>query len=164
MISKQDREFLKKLYFQQLSFEDFKQKFSFKSEVGNLLKIAAKAGDEELLELSIVFYYHAGFQDHLCEILSQLLVETWHKQHAEIARVLQFEVICSESIEYLLKAIENRYTYLFEQDDYYPFVRKCVNAIRSIGGKKGKMALESLTEGTSDMEIKKLAMNQLAKI
>ena len=163
MISILDRKLLKDLYLQKISFDQFCKESQLRGD-DNLIEIAVLKKDNELLEYLLSYYYYYGFDQCLCETVQDLLLADWHRQHEEIARILQFKMQCPESIGFLLEAIVKRYDYLFEQDDYYPFVRKCLNAIRSIGGVKAEIALQELKEGTSDEEIKKLAMSQLSKM
>lgn len=163
MISKTERGFLKSLYLRRITFDEFYEVSSLDGNT-NLLNVAVEQKDDELIEYLLVFYYHFGFSEKLCETLQYLMIADWHKQHSEIARILQFKLCCPDSIDYLAESINKRFSYLFEQDDYYPFVRKCLNAIRSVGGDNAKNVLEGIAAKANDQEIKDLAAHQLAKL
>ncbi|WMJ71956.1 hypothetical protein RCC89_02040 [Cytophagaceae bacterium ABcell3] len=99
----------------------------------------------------------------MCGQLQELITNDWHQQHAEIARIFQFKITCVNSIEPILESIKKQYSYLFDQDDFYPYVEKCVNAIRVIGNDKAKEALDALMRTSPDLEVRRLAKNQLTK-
>ena len=159
-IKQNQKEQLESLYLQKITLEEVNL-----GELANenLIAIARGEQDSELLEYALVYYYHAGFHQVHCSDLEALLVESWHNQHEEVARVLQLKVHCECSVESLSQAIANKYEYLFEQDDYYPFVRKCFFAMGSL---KTEHARKELVKYISDPDptIQDLAQEQLARL
>jgi hypothetical protein len=159
-ITQSQEEQLRSLYLQKLTFEEV--------DLGelaneNLFTIARSEGNKELLEYVLAYYYNAGFHEIYCSDLKALLVEGWHDQHAEIVRIIQFKIHCKCSIGPLSQAVENQYDYLFEQDDYYPFVRKCFFAIGSLKTEEAKNALRRYVSNP-DSIIRDLAQEQLSRL
>lgn len=159
-IKRNQKKQLELLYLQKITWEE--------ADLGelaseNLIAIARNGQDSELLEYVLVYYYHTGFHEIHCSDLEALIVEDWHNQHEEIARILQLKVSCKCSIEPLSQAIKNKYEYLFEQDDYYPFVRKCFFAIGSLKTEEAKNELKKYT-GDPDSIIRNLAQEQLSRL
>lgn len=159
-INQNQKEQLELLYLQKITLEEV--------DLGelvneNLIGIARSEQNSELLEYVLVYYYHAGFDEVHCSDLEALIVEGWHNQHEEIARIMQLKVHCKCSVEPLSQAIRNKYEYLFEQDDYYPFVRKCFFALGGLKTEKAKNELKKYT-GDPDSIIRNLAQEQLSRL
>lgn len=157
-INEVQKEQLKAVYLKNITFD----KISFAGlEKTNLLLMVQRQKDGKLLEYILVYYYYAGFKESHCSNLLKILLEDWHNQHEEIARIMQFKLNCPGSIAPLSQAIENRYGYLFEQDDYYyPFVRQCLYAIASLRSEEAKSELMKFVNNV-DPEIRVLAQTQL---
>jgi hypothetical protein len=163
MISTFEKGILRDLYLRRISFDQFCELSSLNGN-DDLIMLAVEQGDDELLEYLLIFYYHFGFHKKLCSTLQNLLIADWHKEHFEVARILQFKLSCPDSIGFMVKAIEKRFDYLFEQDDFYPFVSQCLHAIRIVGGDEAKNVFEEIIVNETDQEIKQLAAYQLAKM
>ncbi len=166
-MNNEEKNLCKQLYLQKISYDFFLEKYP--SQVTdqyllNELKSICLNQDAEGLGYILLLAAHHGYTDELGKALSETLIEGWHREHEDIARVMQFRTPVPDAIVYLSKAIEIKFDYLFEQDDYYPFVRKCLNAIRSIGTKNAQNALKEIVVRTRDQEIKRLAEYQLAKM
>ena len=160
VISQNQKEQLESLYLQKTTLEEVNL-----GELANenLIAIARVEQDSELLEYALVYYYHAGFHQDHCSDLEVLLVEGWHNQHEEIARIMQMKVHCECSVEPLSQAIVNKYEYLFEQGDYYPFVRKCFFAMGSLKTEKARKELVKYISDP-DSTIRDLAQEQLTRL
>lgn len=151
---------LKQLYLHKISFKDV---HLHNTQKENLFSMVKKQEDKTLLEYILAYYYHAGFNNGHCPALQELIVADWHDQHMEIARVMQLKICCQGSVRPLVKAIENKYEYLFYQGDYYSFVRQCFFAIGSLRTKEAKEKLAEYLDDT-DPKISELAQEQLSKL
>ena len=162
-----ERNLCEQLYLQRKPYHEFLKeypRFVNDDYLLNELNNAYEGRDAEALRYILVIASYHGYTNELGSVLSRFLLEGWHKEHEDITRVIQFKTPISEAVDILSAAIKTRFEYMFEQDDYYPFVRKCLNAIRSIGGENARNALEEIAANATDQEIKELAARQLAKI
>lgn len=162
----EEKNLCRQLYLQKMPYADFLQIYPTITEEYLLdeLNGVSESHDAEVLRNILLIGSYHGYTNEIGRVLSAFLTEDWHKEHEDIARVIQFRTPVPEAINNLSRAVSLRFNYLFEQDDYYPFVRKCLNAIRSIGSEEARTALETIIYETTDLEIKQLAEGQLAKM
>jgi len=127
------------------------------------LKALQISRDGEALDCLITLAYRIGFTDAIGRLLSKLLLENWHEEHEEIARILQFKVKIPESIDDMEQAMRLKFKYLIERDSYEPFVTKCMYAIADLNTEASKSKLSELA-GSDDPVIKKAAQYQLDRL
>lgn len=144
-MTEEDFFLLKMVYSQEISQDeliDCYPQFGRKDFIISSLKNIVEHKDNELFEYIMFFLFASeNFHKEMCGVFQRLVVEEWHRWHEDIARILQFKINCPDSVDYLIEAIDKKFDYLFKQDDYHPFVRKCINAIASI---KTDYAVEQL--------------------
>lgn len=128
------------------------------------LKALQISRDGEALDCLITLAYRIGFTDAIGRLLSKLLLENWHEEHEEIARILQFKVKIPESIDDMEQAMRLKFKYLIERDSYEPFVTKCMYAIADLNTEASKSKLSELAGSEDDPVIKKVAQYQLDRL
>jgi len=94
----------------------------------------------------------------LAPVLAELLLETWHHKHEDIARSLQ-NLCVPESADALASAALIKHEYL-EYNDSHALARKCVWALADIGTSRARRHLEELAR-TSDPEVAAYAQKRL---
>jgi len=128
------------------------------NELDDLLVNQDKESLDYLIILSCNFGVTKKIGLHLCEFLTV----DWHRQHEDLARLFQNKIHLPESIDFLVKAMILKFDYLFEQDDYEPFVTKCMYAIADLNTEASKSKLNELAE-SEDPIIKEAAQYQLER-
>lgn len=99
--------------------------------------------------------------DYFLESLNELVLYDWHKQHENIAELLQ-KIADEKSVEPLYKAIYLKLPYL-EWDDNFSFQKKCVRIIGKIGGENAVKILENLCN-EKNMIICEIAQRKLMQL
>jgi len=149
-----------------IDFPELERDFSATIDEGYLLNEltgVATSKDGEALECLIALAYRIGFTDSIGRLLSKLLIENWHEEHEEIARILQFKVKILESLDDLTKAIALKFDYMIERGNYEPFVIKCMHAIADLHTEASTSKLKELAN-SKDPIIKKAAQYQLERL
>lgn len=116
----------------------------------------------ELLEdyLALIFMYQVPF-NRFVSLLNELIVLDWHRQHENIALLLD-KACDASSIKALYDAAITPFEYL-EFDDNYALAVKCIWALGKIfrkGHHHAKEKLELLAQSTNDI-IRENAVKQL---
>jgi hypothetical protein len=137
----------------------YKGKFT-SADLATALQTALSAGDATAVE-SI---FHMGFTQDLFDgstvpVLCQYLTETWHRQHEDIARLLQ-GLKDPRSIQPLADAMHIHCDYWIDGGD--AFIRKCAYAIADIGTPEAKAKLQLLAKDSNAI-VKKYALHHLGK-
>lgn len=119
--------------------------------------------DRESLDYLIILSCNFGITKKIGLHLCEFLIIDWHRQHEDLARIFQNKIHLPESIDFLVKAMMLKFGYLFEQDDYEPFITKCMYAIADLNSEASKSKLVELA-GSDDPVIKKAAQYQLDRL
>jgi hypothetical protein len=99
------------------------------------------------------------FNNDTVPMLCKYITETWHKQHENIASLLQsFKMPGSEQALANGMLIKCDYWY----DDGDAFIRKCAYALKAIGTNEAHEKLKALATDSNEI-IKKYALHQLEK-
>ncbi len=157
------------LYLRRLSYNEFLKKYPTEINEAYLLeefKSLFQSQDAEALKFLITIASYFGFTKEIGEALSQLIALNWHKEHEDIARILQMSIKVPNAVDNLVIAIEKKFGYLFEQDDYQPFVTICMYAIARINTRYSKEKLEQLSLSDDNIinEAAKFQLSRLVKI
>lgn len=162
-MNQQEKDLVKQFILRRIDFQNLENTFPKKINeeyiIEELLKLEV-VNDGEALDYLITLAYRIGFTQKIGKILSTFLTKNWHKEHEEIARILQFRVKVPESINDLSVAMELKFSYLVERDDYESFVNKCMYAIADLNSRESMMKLEELAGSKNDV-IRKSAQWQL---
>ncbi len=165
-MTNEEKEILNKLYLQRISYEAFLEEYPVAityEYILSALKDVSRSQDANALKYLLMLASYYGYTLEMGQILSKLLLTGWHKEHEDIVRVLQFKVKVLESVDDLVQAIESRFDYLFQQDDYGPFVTKCMYAIADLQTEASKIKIQELAE-SSDPIIREAAQYQLQRL
>ncbi len=92
------------------------------------------------------------------KFLNAMLSADWHREHEDIARLLQ-QIASPDSVVFLAEAATLKFAYL-DYDDSKAFARKCTWALADIGTEAAKKALEKLA-ANEDLEIAGFAQKRL---
>lgn len=84
-------------------------------------------------------------------MLNNLILCGWHKQHENIAMILQ-RLKSPKSVDYLYTTINKKYSYL-DYDDNYALAVKCIWALGDIGNKEAKEYLKKLLNSENEIII-----------
>jgi hypothetical protein len=164
-MNNEKRKLIENLMFKSITQEKFLKSFNIEIElmpkyINELLHVAyieKNADDVELLlYVGFVFkLFSKDFVGDLCEILE----ESWHNQHENIARLLQ-SLESPEAIESLYKAALTRFEYL-DYDEAFALAVKCIWAIWAINTPESHKKLELLSRVDNEI-IRKCAQERLA--
>ncbi|HID39606.1 MAG TPA: hypothetical protein EYP36_08840 [Calditrichaeota bacterium] len=159
---------LRDLHLGRINFEEFTSLYPIEITNSYLIRELGRAidcHDVKALAYLLSVFYKRGFFSELCKYLTDLMIQSWHKEHENIAMVLQFDVKCPDSVDNLIKAMEMKYKYLFDRCDYEPFVTKCMYAIADLGTDYSKQKLTelSLSEDPILAEAAKFQLDRLAE-
>jgi hypothetical protein len=164
-MKEQEKKICNSLYLREISYEDFLSEYPVAVTdsylAGELEKLFESQDADALSYILLLASYH-GYTLEMGNMLHKLLLEGWHKEHEDIARVLQFRMSIPEAVDSLVYAMERKYEYLFEQDDYEPFVTKCMYAIASIGTAYAREKINMLAD-SGDETIQAAALFQLKR-
>lgn len=113
---------------------------------------------EDLIYLIFCFkLFDAGF----IGLLNALLVCDWHKQHENIAMLLQ-KLKSPDSVLVLFETVTKQFKYL-EYDEFHALAVKCIWALGDIGTEQAKEKLELLLKNGNAI-IKENAEQQIDRI
>lgn len=128
------------------------------------LETASKNKDVDLLGNSfLVGFWFELFDAGAGQILSDLLLENWHRKHEDIAGIFQRIANTNKAnIPVLMEAIHSIPGYLQEEDFKYPYIRKLIYAIGAQPEPDNIKALKELAQ-SNDEEINELALHQIEK-
>ncbi|MCB9310588.1 MAG: hypothetical protein H6567_11075 [Lewinellaceae bacterium] len=166
MISERDIQLLEDLSLEKINLKVFRERFSIKLTQKNLFELLAYIIDKEnekLLRSINSYFFKTSFIPESCEIYNKLLIENWHRQHDDIASILQFHLKCPCSTIYFEKSINLKFDYLFETDDFEPYVTKCMWGIAKINSNYSKEVLVELAKSEYYL-IKKAATYQVERL
>lgn len=133
--------------------------FSKKKNIEELLLKAyhnKSAEDVELLMPSIDSA--ESISNGTSTILNNLLQESWHYKHEDIAMLLK-KIKDPKTVEGLYTATKQKLEYL-EYDDTFQFARKCIKALAAIGDDNAIEKLRLLKQCDNDV-IKAYAVKEL---
>ncbi len=143
------KEFLSKYPSKEVNNDDY---------LTNLLKdtLITKSGED----LEYIFYLPAGtraFNADDVPTLSELITADWHRQHEDIATMLQWfkNPTC---IDHVVKAMHMSLDYWYDDGD--AFIRKCANVLGAIKTDDAIEKLKSLASSDNEI-IKKHCLHQL---
>lgn len=159
----QQKSLTKNFILRKIDFSELEQLFPLKIDEAYLLKELTAlqiSKDGEALDCLITLAYQIGFTEEIGRLLSKLLLEDWHEEHEEIARILQFKVKIPESVDDMEQAMQLKFKYLVDRDNYFPFVVKCMYAIGSLNTNASKLKLQVLAASEDDF-IRKAAQWQI---
>lgn len=130
----------------------------------NLFKDGIINNNAVMIEEAVVLLLTNSFTSSLyVNELCELLQETWHTKHEDIAMLLK-EISDPLTVNCLFKAAEIQFEYL-AYDDTYQFARKCIKAISSINSEnainKLKLLSHSKIEKISEYARKELLYKEL---
>ena len=91
--------------------------------------------------------------------LIELLSQSWHQCHEDIAQSLQ-RAKDPRAADVLAEAALTRFDYLDDRGDSHPFARKCIWALADIGNSVAREHLERLSQ-VEDTEIASYAQRRL---
>lgn len=146
----EDKKLVEDLFFRKirpdLLIANLSLKFSSdKDLVKALLGEAMREKDSELVEESLgIGFTHFGFGADIVPVLNNLLNETWHISHEDIASLLQ-EFRDPSSVEVLFETTQKEFDYL-AHDDAFALGVKCMWALGDINTRKSKQKLEALSQ------------------
>lgn len=127
------------------------------------LKECQEAKDAELLEYQLIplFLFKNAFNlNDFTQILNELLVETWHRQHENIALLLE-DIHDPKSVKYLAAAFDLHPDYL-AWDEFKSFERKCIWALGRICNEESITVLRELS--SREAPISDYAQKQLDRL
>ncbi|PSR09630.1 MAG: hypothetical protein DA408_21195 [Bacteroidetes bacterium] len=165
-MTEQEKKTCSRLYLRRISYEDFLSEYPIavtNSYLVDELKKLFESQDADALRYILLLASYHSYTLEMGKILHKLLLEGWHKEHEDIVRILQFSVCIPEAVDSLVYAMERKYDYLFEQDDYEPFVTKCMYAIAAIGTVYAREKIKMLA-ASSNETIKAAALFQLKRL
>lgn len=161
------REYIWKLMKKEISKEDLLIKLGLSEKlllsiIIDMVNLANENKDAEMLEdaVYLVFLYDIQLVN-LIDLLNLLIISDWHKEHENIAILLQKAKLPS-SVEYLLQTIDSQYDYL-DYDESYALTVKCIWALGDIRDESAKKALTKLLDSSNEI-IKDNAKKQLERI
>ena len=125
------------------------------------LKRAYLKKNAQDVEYALLFgFIFNAFSSECVNLLSLLLVETWHYKHEDIALILQ-DLKSSESVNALYHAAVMKLDYV-DYDESYALGRTCVHALGEIDTKESREKLKLLTQSGIPI-IEEKAEKQLRK-
>lgn len=161
-----DKQELKKLILGKVSNEEFLNLINVKfenldEELYEMLNFAYKQHSDMNIEIALylIFKYEL-FDEKYLDLLNNLILCDWHKQHENIAMILQ-KLKSPKSVNCLYITINKKYSYL-KYDDNYALAVKCVWALGDIGNEEAKEYLKKLLKSENDI-IRNNAIKQLER-
>lgn len=156
---------LEGFYSQKIPMSEVKERFSLEGKsqyefIHDLLIEARNNKDPDLLEDGITLIFIFKEVKHPVKELNELLLESWHYRHEDIASLLQ-DAKSPTSIDALNKAVMTKFDYL-DFDDSYALAVKCVWALGEIGTPEAMDKLTKLSKSDNKI-IRDNAINQLKR-
>ena len=154
-MTKKEKKLINKLMQNKISKEYFLQVFPINiidnpTYIQNLLEIAYKDKEANDIEyLLIVGFKFNLFTEDYTNILCRLLLEQWHYQHENIARILQI-LKMPESIDCLYKTAKSKFKYL-EYNDSSALAVKCIWVLGEINTDEAREKLKLLTQSKNQI-------------
>ena len=143
-----DGKFSKNKIIKEFDFEGFAPDVFIQKEIESASK---KENADELEDaITLIFIPIAK--------LNSLLLEHWHYKHEDIASLLQ-DAKSESSVDYLYKAVKEKYDYLLF-DDSYALAVKCIWGLGKINNESSRLRLSQLCRLDVDI-ISNNASNQL---
>lgn len=149
-----------------ISKNEFLKKFPVKilentKYLKDLLETALRLKDPDLVEnaLILAFTFDLVTIEHIA-ILCDLLSVEWHREHENIAMLLQ-QLKAPRSVESLYNAALTKYEYL-NFDDSYALAVKCIWALGDINTDLSRGMLDKLSKSENEI-IKENALKQLKR-
>ena len=163
----EDRKLVEDLFFSKIRPDQLTANISLKFSsdedlVQSLLGEALREKDCELVEESLgVGFTYFGFGADIVPVLNDLLNETWHISHEDIASLLQ-EFRDPSSVEVLFETTQKEFDYL-AHDDAFALGVKCMWALGDINNRQSKQKLKALSQSENQV-IREGARFQLERI
>ena len=156
---------LEGFYSRKISMGEVKERFSLEGKsqcefIHDLLIEARDKKDPDLLEdgITLIFIFKEVY--YPIKELNELLLESWHYKHEDIASLLQ-DAKSPTSIDALNKAVMTKFDYL-DFDDAYALAVKCIWALGGIGTSEAKDKLTEFSKSDNRV-IKENAIKQLKR-
>ena len=166
MLKEGDKQLLLDFSLDLITLGELRTGFGAELSASNLLLILSQIlenKDGVLLRSINSFFFKTSFIPESCEFYNQLLIEEWHKQHDDIANILQFNIKCPSSTAYFKKSIELKFSYLFHSDDYEPYITKCMWGIAKNKSAYSKEVLLAFSKSENEI-IRTAALYQLDRL
>ncbi|MBK7398395.1 MAG: hypothetical protein IPJ34_19405 [Myxococcales bacterium] len=106
---------------------------------------AVELRDAALFESSLAALCKADLTDDLADTLGEVLTQSWHTVHEDVARALQ-TLQHPSSVESLFAAAHAQQPYL-EYDECFGLARRCTWALADIGTPEARQRLIDLAAG-----------------
>lgn len=156
---------LEDFYSQKIPMDEVKERFSLEGKsqyefIHDLLIEARDNKDPDLLEDGITLIFIFKEMKYPVKELNELLLESWHYRHEDIASLLQ-DAKSPTSIDALNKAVMTKFGYL-DFDDSYALAVKCIWALGEIGTPEAMDKLTKLSKSDNKI-IRDNAINQLKR-
>ncbi|OYO76094.1 hypothetical protein CG709_16315 [Lachnotalea glycerini] len=126
-----------------------------------LIKAIDDKDSSRVDDLIYLIFCFKLFDAKFIELLNNLLVCDWHKQHENIAILLQ-KLKSPSSVKVLFETATKEFKYL-EYDEFYALAVKCIWALGDIGTEQAKENLKLLLNNGNDI-IKENAQKQIDRI
>ena len=162
---KKDKELILNWITKKISSEEFwnsfgidRKKFDYILET---LNKGFKEENSELIEYSLLIYFKSFdgfFNKDNSQILYDLIIENWHRNHEDIARIIQ-KIRDVNSIPFLVKEMCLNLEYL-EYNDGESLIRKCAYALADIDSNESLLKIKELSKSENQI-IKASAIEQL---
>lgn len=165
-MKREEKSLLKDFIRQKINFYELREKYPQEINekyILNELDDILINHDRESLDYLIILSCNLGVTKKIALHLCEFLIVDWHRQHEDLARLFQDKIHLPESIDFLVKAMMLKFDYLFEQDDYEPFVTKCMYAIASLQTEASKLKLKELAISNNAI-VKEAAKYQLERL
>ncbi|WMT16742.1 HEAT repeat domain-containing protein [Serratia fonticola] len=156
---------LEDFFSQKIPMDEVKERFSLEGKsqyefIYDLLIEARDNKDPDLLEDGITLIFIFKEENYPINELNELLLESWHYRHEDIASLLQ-DAKSPTSIDALNKAVMTKFGYL-DFDDSYALAVKCIWALGEIGTPEAMDKLTKLSKSDNKI-IRDNAINQLKR-
>lgn len=156
---------LEGFFSQKIPMDEVKERFSLEGKsqyefIHDLLIEARDNKDPDFLEDGITLIFIFKEMKYPVKELNELLLESWHYRHEDIASLLQ-DAKSPTSIDALNKAVMTKFGYL-DFDDSYALAVKCIWALGEIGTPEAMDKLTKLSKSDNKI-IRDNAINQLKR-
>lgn len=121
--------------------------------------------EKDAAKLEIILCVLISFEEiqhELVDYLNQIILMDWHKQHENLAMILQ-NIKSPTSVESLYCTVYKRYSYL-AYDESYALAVKCIWALGAIKDEYAIEKLEQIVVSADNSIIKENAIKQLELI
>ncbi len=118
--------------------------------------------DSESIEDGIyLLFAYENYSSSFVDILNKLMLCEWHKEHENIAMLLQ-RLKSPKSIGVLYETANKQFKYL-EYDEFFALAVKCIWGLGDIGTLESYIKLETLSKSENEI-IKENALKQMSRI